>query len=80
LRGQLPRGKDFDWKIVEEIIYPALRQQYNLPELGRSVGYAALNAVLKGAAEEAKIELSAREKTEIVVHPLEIIKDKDGKR
>lgn len=72
-------GKDFDWKIVEEVIYPVLRQEYNLPELGRTAAYMALNAVLKNAAEEAKIELSAREKTDIVIHPLEIIKDKNGK-
>ena len=72
-------GKDFDWKIVQEIIYPSLSQEYNLPGLGRSVEYTGLNAVLKNAAEEAKIELSAREKTDIVIHPLEIIKDKNGK-
>lgn len=72
-------GKDFDWKIVEEIIHPVLRQEYNLPELGRTASYMALNAVLKNAAEEAKIELSTREQTDIVIHPLEIIKDKNGK-
>ncbi len=72
-------GKDFDWKIVEEIIYPALQQTYNLPGLGRTEAYRALNAVLKNAAEESKIELSAREKTEIVIHPLEIVKDRNGK-
>lgn len=72
-------GKDFDWKIVEEIIYPSLQQEYNLPGLGRTSSYSALNAVLKHAAEEAKIELSAREKTDIVIHPLETMKDKSGK-
>jgi len=72
-------GKDFDWKIVECIIHPELVKKYNLPNLGRSEEYRMLNAVLKNAAEEAKIELSVREEGSIVIHPREIIKDKDGK-
>lgn len=70
-------GKDFDWKIVEHIIYPALKETYNLPELGRTAEYRALNAVLKGQAEQAKIELSQREATDIVIDT-EKIKDKNG--
>ena len=72
-------GKDFDWKIVEKIIHPVLIKEYNLPNLGRSKEYQMLNAVLKNAAEEAKIELSVRDDASIIVHPREIIKDKDGK-
>jgi len=71
-------GKDFDWKIVENIIHPMLIKEYNLPNLGRSEDYQMLNAVLKNAAEEAKIELSVRDEASIIVHPREIIKDKDG--
>ena len=71
-------GKDFDWKIVESIIHPVLTREYNLPELGRTKEYSALNAALKAAAEEAKIELSQVEKTEITID-LEKIKDRDGK-
>lgn len=72
-------GKDFDWKIVENIIHPVLIKGYNLPNLGRSEEYQMLNAVLKNAAEEAKIELSVRDEASIIVHPREIIKDRDGK-
>ena len=72
-------GKDFDWKIIENIIHPVLNKEYNLPNLGRSEEYRMLNAVLKNAAEEAKIELSVRDEASIIVHPREIIKDKDGK-
>ena len=72
-------GLDFDWKIVEGIIHPILIKEYNLPNLGRTDEYRMLNAVLKSAAEEAKIELSRRDETSIIVHPREIIKDKDDK-
>ncbi|GAI77676.1 unnamed protein product, partial [marine sediment metagenome] len=72
-------GKDFDWKIVENIIHPVLIKEYNLPNLGRSEEYQMLNAVLKNAAEEAKIELSVRDEASIIVHPREIIKDRDGR-
>jgi len=70
-------GKDFDWKIVENIIHPALSKEYNLPGLGRTTEYRVLNAALKAAAEDAKIELSQIEQTEITLD-LEKIKDKDG--
>jgi len=72
-------GKDFDWKIVENIIHPVLIKEYNLPNLGRLEEYRMLNAVLKNAAEEAKIELSVRDEASIIVHPREIIKDRDEK-
>ena len=72
-------GKDFDWRIVEKIIHPVLKKECNLPKLGRTKEYQTLNSVLKNAAEEAKIELSQREETNIIIHPLETIKDKDGK-
>lgn len=72
-------GKDFDWKIVEKIIYPVLSQEYNLPKLERRKEYASLNAFLKAAAEEAKIELSRREETNIIVFNRDMPQDKDGK-
>jgi len=71
-------GKDFDWKVVESIIHPVLSKEYNLPGLGRTKEYRALNAALKAAAEDAKIELSQIEQTEIVLD-LEKSKDNDGK-
>lgn len=72
-------GTDFDWRIVEDIIYPALRQQYHLPDLARLSKYSLLNVVLKRAAEEAKIRLSQNEKTEILVEGTDNLKDQDGK-
>lgn len=71
-------GKDFDWKIVESIIHPVLSKEFNLPGLGRTNEYKALNAALKAAAEDAKIELSQVEQTEITID-LEKSRDKDGK-
>lgn len=68
-------GVDFDWKIVEDIIHPILAKEFNLPGLGRTKKYQLLNAVLKARAEEAKIELSQMEETEIV---LDQIKDIEG--
>ncbi len=61
-------GKDFDWKIVENIVYPALQKEYNLPGLGRNLEYASLNGILKRFAEEAKIELSQRESVDMVIY------------
>lgn len=72
-------GNDFDWRIVEDIVYPVLRQEYDLPDLGRTPQYAPLNAFLKYAAEEAKVKLSKIEIAEIVVEGIESIKDKNGK-
>ncbi|MFC1708442.1 Hsp70 family protein [Candidatus Omnitrophota bacterium] len=72
-------GKDFDWKIVKTVVYPELKKEYNLPKLGRTEEYHLLNAVLKSAAEEAKIELSVRKEANIIIHPRDILKDKDGK-
>jgi len=71
-------GKDFDWKIVEHVIHPALSREYNLPGLGRTKEYQVLNARLKSAAEDAKIQLSQNEEAEIVVYA-DRYKDKDGK-
>ena len=73
-------GKDFDWKIVENIIYPVLKKEYHLPGLGRSEEYSSLNSILKRIAEGAKIELSAREKSEIVIYTGgSRVSDKNGK-
>jgi molecular chaperone DnaK len=72
-------GKDYDWRIVEKIIHPILSNEYNLPNIGRTKEYQMLNAVLKNAAEEAKIELSRREETNIIIYTGEKIKDGDNK-
>lgn len=72
-------GNDFDWRIVEDVLYPVLRQEYDLPDLGRSPQYGLLNAFLKYAAEEAKINLSRVEISEIVIEGVENLKDRSGK-
>jgi molecular chaperone DnaK len=62
-------GKDFDWRIVENIVYPVLKKEYFLPELGRgNKEYGSLNAILKRAAEETKIELTHSETADIVIY------------
>ncbi|MCK5305819.1 MAG: Hsp70 family protein [Candidatus Omnitrophica bacterium] len=71
-------GKDFDWKIVENIIHPVLSNEYNLPGLGRTKEYQILNARLKSAAEDAKIQLSQSEEADIVVYS-DRYKDNNGK-
>ena len=71
-------GKDFDWKIVENIIHPVLAKEYNLPKLGRTKEYQTLNAILKNAAEDAKIQLSQSEEADIIVYS-DRYKDKDDK-
>ncbi len=74
-------GKDFDWKIVENLIYPVLKKEFHLPGLSRShKEYESLNAVLKRYAEEAKIELSNIETADIVIYTGgSRVSDKNGK-
>jgi len=75
-------GTEFDWKIVEEIVFPALKSEYNLSDLSCSLKKyeSSIIAVSKTSAEDAKIELSERENTEIIIHSAkESLKDKDGR-
>lgn len=72
-------GKDVDWSVVERIIYPALQNQYNLPDLSRgNKRYRDLEAHAKHFAEQAKIALSRRESVTIPLHP-ERSRDADGR-
>jgi len=74
-------GKDFDWKIVENFVYPILKKEYHLPGLSReNKEYGSLNAVLKGCAEKSKIELSNVETADIVIYTGgSRVSDKNGK-
>ncbi len=74
-------GKDFDWKIVENFVYPVLKEAYHLPGLGReNKEYGSLNAVLKGCAERSKVELSNVETADIVIYTGgSRVSDKNGK-
>lgn len=66
-------GRDFDRRIVQEIIRPWLLQNFNLPEdILRDPKYKRLARVCQLAAEKAKIDLSARETTTIFASDDEI--------
>lgn len=71
-------GKDFDLKIVDEVIKPAILEKYNLKDFDRSSKkYESVFARLKAIAEAAKIELSQYDKVTLEVE--DIGKDDDGK-
>ena len=55
-----------------------MSNEYNLPGLGRTKEYQILNARLKSAAEDAKIQLSQSEEADIVVYS-DRYKDNNGK-
>ncbi|MQM25537.1 Hsp70 family protein [Glycomyces albidus] len=61
-------GKRADWALVEEILIPKAEREYGLRNLSRDNRRAAGNiAKLKAAAENAKIELSQSEATDVLV-------------
>lgn len=71
-------GKDFDLKIIDEVIKPEITSKYKLTGFDRSSDkYRSIFARLKAVAESAKIELSQYDKTTIEVE--DIGKDEDGK-
>lgn len=71
-------GKDFDLKIVDEVIKPAILEKYNLKGFERSSDkYKSVFARLKAIAEAAKIDLSQYDNVTLEVE--EIGKDDDGK-
>lgn len=71
-------GKDFDLKIVDEIIKPAILEKFNLTDFDKSSEkFKSAFARLKAIAETAKIELSQYDKVTLEVE--DIGKDDDGK-
>lgn len=61
-------GKDFDLKIVDEIIKPEILKKFKLTEFDRSSEqYGSIFARLKSIAESAKIELTQYQQTTIEV-------------
>ncbi|WP_020666132.1 Hsp70 family protein [Amycolatopsis nigrescens] len=59
-------GKLIDWALVEDVLVPAARKEFNLPELARGHRRSAGNlAKLKAAAESAKIQLSRVDSVDI---------------
>lgn len=70
-------GKDFDWKIVDEFLKPAILEKYNYTDFERSNDkYKSVFAKLKAIAETAKIELSQYEN--ITVEIEDIGEDESG--
>jgi molecular chaperone DnaK len=61
-------GKLIDWAVVERILVPAAARDLRLPGLRRGdPAWRRALAKLKGAAEEAKIQLSRRDRADIMV-------------
>lgn len=70
-------GKDFDLKIIDEVIKPEILSKYKLTDFDRSSEkYTSIFARLKAIAEAAKIELSQYDKTTLEVE--DIGKDEKG--
>ncbi|HEY4963400.1 MAG TPA: Hsp70 family protein [Candidatus Saccharimonadales bacterium] len=70
-------GKDFDLKIVDEVIKPEILKKFKLTDFDRSSEkYSSIFARLKAIAESAKIELSQYDKSTIEVE--DIGKDENG--
>jgi len=67
-------GKDFDKLVIEKILIPKIQEEFNCPNLKED---AVVFSKLKNFAEVAKIELSAREQTNIQVENIGM--DADGK-
>ena len=64
-------GKDFDLKIIDEVIKPEILKKYKLTDFDRSSEkYTSIFARLKAAAETAKIELSQYAKTTIEIEDI----------
>lgn len=64
-------GKDFDLKIIDEVIKPEILKKYKLTDFDRSSDkYTSIFARLKAAAETAKIELSQYSKTTIEIEDI----------
>jgi molecular chaperone DnaK len=57
-------GSDIDWAIVEHVLLPRIRQEYNIADFKRGAANYKYDLIrLKAAAEMAKIELSRKEST-----------------
>lgn len=71
-------GKDFDRLIVERIILPRLEKSFNLSSLNDSVtSNRRLIQILRGKAEEVKIDLSRADR--VLISIFDCGEDKDGK-
>ena len=61
-------GRDFDRVLIEKVVYPWMLQRFKLPkEFWNLDEYKSVVGIISYATEQAKIELSARESTNISV-------------
>ena len=66
---QMCGGRDFDQLLVDNVVRPWLRDNFELPDdLSANPTYKPLLRLATWATERAKIELSARDKTEIILY------------
>ena len=66
---QMCGGRDFDRMLVDNVVRPWLRDNFELPEdLSANPTFKPLLRLATWATERAKIELSARDKTEIILY------------
>jgi molecular chaperone DnaK len=71
-------GKDLDFAIVDNIIIPYLKQNYNIKNiLNDDFGFSSLRESLKSIAEEAKILISSPSKTSADISSYKPIGDDD---
>lgn len=64
-------GKLIDWEIVDQLLVPAVKQEYAISDFTRgNPKWKAAFAKLKIHAEEAKIRLSRESVTQVIVDPL----------
>ncbi|MCP5560570.1 MAG: Hsp70 family protein [Verrucomicrobiaceae bacterium] len=65
-------GSDIDWAIVEQVIMPELKRNYDLPGFERGSERWKLEILrIKHAVETAKIDLSTKERTSLPVFEFE---------
>jgi molecular chaperone DnaK len=69
-------GKDIDRLIVDQILLPAISQEYNLHDANNLSGRSSLLPRLRAKAEEAKIDLSVEQ--QVVVSVYDIGEDDSG--
>ncbi|MCG3144188.1 MAG: Chaperone protein DnaK [Gammaproteobacteria bacterium] len=64
-------GKLIDWRIIEDLILPTLKREYDLPDFNRgNKRWLAAFAKLKKAAEDAKVQVSRDKSSEILIDSL----------
>jgi molecular chaperone DnaK len=64
-------GKLVDWEIVQRLLVPAIMKEYTLSDFNlTNPKWKAAFAKLKLNAEQAKIELSREDQTDIIIDPL----------